>query len=129
MLGLLSLRRRKSYDSPQQAVMTFSHYSKDLLRPIPNTSGLQIRSNDITETPPLTPPQPLLNPPLKGTDRSTAKGKVKDFFQPPLRRRVVTLIFHSSLFTSPKATIITPPLTPPLKREGDRGGAFCVFRI
>ena len=45
MLGLLSLRRRKSYDSPQQAVMTFSHYSKDLLRPLLYTSGLQIRSN------------------------------------------------------------------------------------
>ena len=29
--------------------------------------------------PPITPPKPLLNPPLKGTDRSTAKGKVKDF--------------------------------------------------
>ena len=46
MLGLLSLRRRKSYDSPQQAVMTFSHYSKDLLRPLLYTSGLQIRSNE-----------------------------------------------------------------------------------
>ena len=33
MSGLLSLRRRRSYGSPHQAAMTFSHCSKDLIRP------------------------------------------------------------------------------------------------
>ena len=110
MLGLLSLRRRKSYDSPQQAVMTFSHYSKDLLRPILYTSGLQIRSNDITETPPLTPPQPLLNLPLKGTDRSTAKGKVKDFSLPPPLAEGSN--FDFSLFTLHSSLRRRRPLSP-----------------
>ena len=35
--GITFPRRRRSYGSPQQAAMTFSHCSKDLLRPIPDT--------------------------------------------------------------------------------------------
>ena len=45
MSGLLSLRRRRSYGSPHQAAMTSSHCSKDLIRLISNTVGLQIRPN------------------------------------------------------------------------------------
>ena len=40
VMGLLSLRRRRSYGSPHQAAMTSSHCSKDLIRPISNTVGL-----------------------------------------------------------------------------------------
>ena len=46
MSELLSLRRRRSYGSPHQAAMTSSHCSKDLIRPISYTVGLQIRPNN-----------------------------------------------------------------------------------
>ena len=60
----------------QSGRMEFQHLQCDLMFaglqiPIPNAGGLQIRPNGSLYTPPLTPPKPLLNPPLKGRTSSS----------------------------------------------------------